>query len=58
MELHIKALQELTHVLDYVMPGVKKMFNSWNEANGKDKRVFKVLGGICFELDFLDKYFL
>lgn len=32
-----KALQELTHILDYVMPGIKKMFNSWNEANGKDK---------------------
>lgn len=37
MELHVKALQELTHILDYVMPGVKTMFNSWNEANGKDK---------------------
>jgi transposase len=37
MELHVKALQELTHVLDYAMPGIKKMFNSWNEANGKDK---------------------
>ena len=37
MELHVKALQELTHVLDYVLPGIKKMFNSWNEANGKDK---------------------
>ena len=37
MELHVKALQELTHVLDYVMPGIKKMFKSWNEANGKDK---------------------
>ena len=37
MELHVKALQELTHILDYTMPGIKKMFNSWNEANGKDK---------------------
>lgn len=37
MELHVKALQELTHILDYVMPGIKIMFNSWNEANGKDK---------------------
>ena len=37
MELHVKALQELTHILDYAMPGIKKMFNSWNEANGKDK---------------------
>lgn len=37
MEIHIKALQELTHMLDYVMPGIKSMFKSWNEANGKDK---------------------
>ena len=37
MELHVKALQELTHILDYVAPGLKKMFNSWNKANGKDK---------------------
>lgn len=37
MELHVKALQKLTHILDYTMPGIKKVFNSWNEANGKDK---------------------
>ena len=37
MELHVKALQELTHILDYTMPGIKKMFNSWTESNGKDK---------------------
>lgn len=37
MELHVKALQELTHILDYVMPGIKKIFNSWDEASGKDK---------------------
>lgn len=37
MELHIKALQELIHLLDYTMPGIRKLFNSWNEANGKDK---------------------
>ena len=37
MELHVKALQELTHILDYVMPGIKKMFNSWDEASNKDK---------------------
>lgn len=45
MELHVKALKELTHILDYVMPGIKKMFNSWNEANGKDKLS-----------DFVEKY--
>ena len=37
MELHVKALQELTHILDYTMPGIKKVFSSWNETNGKDK---------------------
>lgn len=37
MELHVKALQELTHILDYTMPGIKNMFSSWNESNGKDK---------------------
>jgi len=37
MELHIAALQELTHVLDYTMPGIKNMLKSWNEANNKDK---------------------
>lgn len=37
IELHIAALQELTHILDYTMPGIKKMLKSWNEANNKDK---------------------
>lgn len=37
MELHIAALQELTHILDYTMPGIKKLLKSWNEANNKDK---------------------
>lgn len=37
MELHVKALQELTHILDYTMPGIKKMFHSWAESNSKDK---------------------
>ena len=37
MEMHVKALQELTHMLDYVMPGIKDMFKSWNERNNKDK---------------------
>ena len=30
-------MQELAHILDYVMPGIKNKFNSWNEANNKDK---------------------
>ena len=37
MELHVKALLELTHILDYTMPGIKKLFGSWNEASNKDK---------------------
>ena len=37
MELHVKALQGLTHVLDYTMPGIKKLLKSWNETNNKDK---------------------
>ena len=37
MEMHIHALQELTHVLDYVMPGIKGLFNSWTESNNRDK---------------------
>ena len=32
-------------MLDYTMPGIKKKFNSWNEASGRDK-----LG------DFVEKY--
>ncbi|MDO5522406.1 MAG: IS110 family transposase [bacterium] len=37
MEMHVKALLELTHMLDYTMPGIKGKFKSWNEGNGKDK---------------------
>ncbi|MBO4459430.1 MAG: IS110 family transposase [Clostridiales bacterium] len=37
MEMHIQALQELTHILDYVMPGIKGLFNSWTESNNRDK---------------------
>ena len=37
MEMHIQALQELTHVLDYVMPGIKGLFNSWTESSNRDK---------------------
>ena len=39
MELHVKALQELTHVLDYTMSRIKKLLKSWNEANNKDKKI-------------------
>lgn len=39
MELHVKALQALTHVLDYTMSRIKKLLKSWNEANNKDKKI-------------------
>lgn len=45
MEMHVKSLLELTHMLDYTMPGIKEKFKSWNEASGKDK-----LG------DFVERY--
>ena len=32
-----KVLQELAHILDFVMSGIKKIFSSWNETNNKDK---------------------
>ncbi len=37
MRLHVTSLQELTHILDYTMPGIKKEFNSWNRGSSKDK---------------------
>ena len=37
MVLHVNAMQERTHMLDYTMPGIKNLMNSYNEASGKDK---------------------
>ena len=45
MELHVNALLNLTHILDYTMPGVKGKFRSWQEVNGRDKLS-----------DFVEKY--
>ncbi len=45
MRIHVISLQELTHILDHTMPGVKKEFNSWNPDSGKDKLS-----------DFVEKY--
>ena len=45
MRIHVASLQELTHILDYTMPGAKKEFNSWDPENGKDKLS-----------DFVEKY--
>ena len=45
MRIHVASLQELTHILDYTMPGIKKEFKSWDSDNGKDKLS-----------DFVEKY--
>lgn len=37
MRIHVESLQELTHLLDHTMPGLKGEFSSWNPDNGKDK---------------------
>jgi transposase len=37
MEMRIKAVQNLTHLLDYTMPGIKGKLSGWNEKSGKDK---------------------
>lgn len=45
MGQHVANLLSLTHILDYTMPGIKEMFKSYTETNGKDKLS-----------DFVDKY--
>ncbi len=37
MKLRVESLLELTHVLDYTMPGIKDLLSGWHESNGKDK---------------------
>jgi transposase len=37
MKMRIESVQELTHLLDYVMPGIKGLLAGWREKNGKDK---------------------
>ena len=37
MRVHVESLLELTHILDYTMPGLKEHLNSWNPDSGKDK---------------------
>lgn len=45
MESRIEHLLNLTHLLDYTMPGIKQCFHSWSESSGKDK--------LC---DFVEEY--
>lgn len=33
----MESVLELTHLLDYTMPGIKTLLKGWNETNGKDK---------------------
>ena len=37
MRMRVESVQELTHLLDYTMPGIKGLLKGWNETNGKDK---------------------
>lgn len=37
MKMRIESLLELTHLLDYTMPGIKTQLVGWNDATGKDK---------------------
>ena len=37
MRMHVESILELTHLLDYTMPGIKKLLQGWNEATNKDK---------------------
>lgn len=42
MESRIEQLLNLTHLLDYTMPGLKSCFSGWSEYSGKDK-LFAIL---------------
>ena len=37
MRMRVESVLELTHLLDYTMPGIKTLLKGWNEINGKDK---------------------
>lgn len=37
MRMRVESVLELTHLLDYTMPGIKRLLKGWNETNGKDK---------------------
>lgn len=63
MKLHILSLQELTHLLDYTMPGIKQLLASWNENSLKDKRSdfverfwhYDIITSMS-EMEFVDEY--
>lgn len=35
--MRVESVQELTHLLDYTILGIKGLLKGWNETNGKDK---------------------
>lgn len=37
MESRVENMLNLTHLLDYTMPGIKRYFGGWSEVSGKDK---------------------
>ena len=34
MRMRVESVLELTHLLDYTMPGIKTLLKGWNETNG------------------------
>lgn len=35
--MRVESVLELTHLLDYTMPGIKGLLKGWNETNRKNK---------------------
>lgn len=35
MRMHIESVQNLTHLLDCVRPGIKPLLGGWNETSEK-----------------------
>jgi len=57
MRMRVESVLELTHLLDYTMPGIKTLLKGWNETNGKDKlgdfgeeywQYYKEIGGTVY----------
>lgn len=48
--MRVESVLELTHLLDYTMPGIKTLLKGWNETNGKDK--LGDFGGVSIPVSF------
>lgn len=63
MRMRIESVQSLTHLLDYTMPGIKKLLRGWQDSTGKDKlsdfvEVYWHFDNITklSEIDFINNY--